>query len=798
MLKNYFKIAIRNVFKYKGYSFINLFGLSIGIACFILIFLYVWNEMNYDNFHNDVDRIYRIYEIDKTPNGESLLASTSDPLPGVLKNDYPDLGNITRLFYQYESWITVNRNSFKEDIYFTDPSFFEIFSFPFIKGNSKTALENINSVVLTEELAKKYFGNEEPMGKILTTRNQDFIVTGVLKNLPPNTSIKFNILMPAKLRSISDPDFEKRWWSSGTYTFVKLSDKFTPEMLKKQFQVIIDKYFPDFLKGRMNFGVQPLRNMHLGNEMEVEMVPQNSKTYLYILMLIGFSIILIASINFMNLSTARYSERTKEIGMRKTIGAGKSQLIIQFLGESVSFCFLSLIIGIALVELCLPEFHRLSGKELSLNYTTNIWTFISLLVFGILFGVFSGIYPAFFLASYQPIDTLKNRQKKTKLNLNFRRSLVIIQFAISILLIAGEIVIIKQLNFMKNRKLGFDPKNVIVVSTQQYNIKDFESKINVYLNSILIGKEQSGIISASISENVPGYYYQNRFGVIPEGSREKNPLEMIITSIDDKFLNTYGIQIMEGRNFSKEFGTDQYSSVLISESAAKKIGWQNPIGKTFKFAHGDGPYIVTGVVNDIHFRSLQHTIEPLIYRYIPTYAIGYISIRYNSANSQFVLNFLEKEWRKTIQDVPFEYFFLADKFNSNYIDEEKTAEIIGFFTLVAIILACMGLFGLVAIMITQRTKEIGIRKVLGASIPDIITMLSKDLTKWIIIANIFAWPIAYYLMNRWLQNFAYRINIEVWTFILSGLLVLIIAFFSISFHVIKVAISNPVRALRYE
>jgi putative ABC transport system permease protein len=485
--------------------------------------------------------------------------------------------------------------------------------------------------------------------------------------------------------------------------------------------------------------------------------------------------------------------------MRKVLGAQRIQLIKQFLGESILLSFLALIMGIALAELFLPDFNALAGKKLVLDYHNSGVTLLGLLGLGLFVGIFSGSYPAFYLSAYRPAEVLKGQRKASSGKVTFRRMLVIAQFSISILLIICELVITQQLRYMKNHELGFNPENVVVIPTNTTELTDPLRKIEAYVNAIHAQKEGIGILSTAISENVPGHYFQNKFGVIPENWEGQGSLEMVVTSMDENFLATYQMQLVEGRNFSREFSTDKNDAVLLNEMAVKRMGWDTALGKQFKYVHGDGPFTVIGVVKDIHFKSLQNKIEPLIYRFATEkYQMGFLSVRIRPENITEALPFLREQWQYIVPDVPFEYFFLADKFAQSYQEEEKVVEIIGLFSLLAILLACLGLLGLAALTVTQRTKEIGIRKVLGASVFNIVLLVSKQFVKLVLLANIIAWPIAYFVMKDWLQNYPYRINVGVSFFLLGGVLALLIALLTVSFQAIKAALANPVEALRYE
>lgn len=798
MIKNYLKIAFRYFLKHKGYSFINIMGLAVGIASALLIFLYVQNEMSYDSFHKDSNRIYLIHTKNQATNGDVISARSPNPLPKVLRNDYTELVGVVS-FFGTELPVTVNNTTFEEKCFTTESNFFEMFDFKLLIGNPETALGNPNSVVLTKRIADKYFGEENPVGKTIKILNNDFQVTGILEKLPENTGIQFGLLLSDKIREIIIPGFDKQWHSFGVITYVQVSEKFTAKELENQLPYLAQKYLNEYQISRTEFGVQPMTSMHLNSDLEDQMVQPNSLNYLIILLLIAFAVLLIACINFMNLSTARYSERIKEIGVRKVLGANRKELIKQFIGESILLSFLALIIGIVLAEAFLPKFNEFTGKELEFAYYKNFISVLGLLLFGLIIGVFSGSYPALFLSRYNPTNILYGKVKTSKTGIDLRTALVVIQFSITILLIITELFITKQLSFMKNHDLGFNPDNVLVIPINQLPYQERMVKANVFISDINSNKEKFGFTSTAISEHVPGYYYNNKFGVIPESWNKDNSVEMIVTSIDDKFLATYGIDLSKGRTFSTEYGTDN-ECVLINETGNKKIGWKNPLDKHLSFVHGEGPYKIIGVIKDIHFRSLQHNIEPLVIRYIKgmNWNKNFISIKLANYSAGEALNFLQSKWQEITQEYPFEYFFLEDKYKASYGEEEKTVDIIGVSSFLAVFLACMGLFGLAALSTTQRTKEIGIRKVLGASISGIITLLSKQFILIVLIANLVACPFAYYAVVNWLQDYPYHIDIGIELFLLGGLATVCIAFMAVVSQALKAALANPVESLKYE
>ncbi len=797
MIKNYIKIAARNIGKNKIYSLINIIGLAIGIACALLIFLFVKNELTYDSFHKNSEEIYLIYSKQKSPNGIEYNAETPNPLPNVLRNDYPDLVNVVS-FYGREFNITIGEKSFKEKCYTTESSFFEMFDFPLLIGNPKAVLENPNSVVLTKKVAEKYFANENPVGQIINIFKHVFKVTGVLDKLPENTNIRFGLLLSDKLRKIVDPEFNKRWYASGVTTFVQVNDRFTAEELKNQFPYLAEKYFNDFMLDRSELGIRPLTTVHLDSDLDYRMAAPISVDYLIILSIIALTVIVIASINFMNLSIARYSERLKEIGVRKVLGANRVMLIKQFISESLLLSLFALFLGIIFSELFLNKFNEMVGKSLTFSFYDNFYSLLGLILFGIIVGIFSGIYPALYLSKFNSIQALGGMNEIMTRAFSFRKALIIFQFAVSIALITSVLFINEQLDFMINHNLGFNKENIIVIPTEQFEWGERVPKSKAFVNSVLSSKERYGILSYSISENVPGYYFNNEFGVIPETWHEDNSLEMTVTSVDDKFLDTYNINLLEGRNFSEDFGTDADEAILLNETAAKKIGWENPIGKQLKFIHGDGPFEVVGVIEDIHYESLQKQIEPIVIRYAKDRFYNFVSFRLKDGNLNNTIASLRNEWVKITQEFPFDYFFISDKYKASYKQEEKTLDIIGISSLLAVFLACVGLFGLTALSTVQRTKEIGIRKLLGASISSIISLLIKQFVILILIANLISWPLAYVAIKSWIQSYPYRIGITLDLFLLGGITAFFIAILAVAYHSLRTAHANPIDSIKYE
>ncbi|UCC38535.1 MAG: ABC transporter permease [Candidatus Aminicenantes bacterium] len=800
MFKNYLRIAIRNVQRHKGYAFINIAGLAIGMTCCILIIAYVVTELSYDKYHENADKIYRIGAEVNMGGFTGSLAVSNAPLGPVLKQDYPEVMNAARIrpisktLVKYE-----DRQFYEEQILHADKTIFDIFSFPMIKGDPKTALVTAYSVVLTEETAQKYFGEEDPLGKVLKFNNQDdFTITGIVENVPKNSHFTFDMLCSFETFFVRNKGARENWFNFHLHTYLLLRENYDYTELEKKFPAVVDKYMGKIIKslgGELKYFLQPLTSIHLHSKLEGEISGNSNILYIYIFASIALFILLIACINFMNLATARSATRAKEVGMRKVIGAHKRELIRQFLGESIIYSFFSLIVALILVQFALPLFRSISGTELRMNFAEMSWLIPGLLGFVLFVGIIAGSYPALFLSSFQPAMVLKGSLKSGAANKRFRSTLVVAQFVISVALIIGTGIVLNQLDYMKNTNLNFDKKNVIFVRITDQKLRQSLEFIKNELKNI------PGVISLASSSNVPGQT-TDVSPHIPEGFQEDNSQLMESIDIDHDFLPTLGIEIVDGRNFSTEFATDTKEAVIINETAAKKFGWDKPVGKTIKSPGSGFPMLwrtktVIGVVRDFHFSSLHKIIMPLLIGNGTNY-LDTISIKIGHENTRETLSALQEKWKEIDPFRPFEYSFLDETFDSQYRSDERLSKIFASFTVFAIFIACLGLFGLASFMAEQRTKEIGIRKVLGASVPGIVTLLSKNFLKLVIIANIIAWPISYFVMKNWLQNFAYRTNMGLGVFVLTGVLSLCIALLTVSYQSIKASVANPVDSIKYE
>ncbi len=789
LLWNYWKIALRKLRRHRGYSFINIVGLSIGMACCILILTWVRDELSYDRFHENADQICRVVAVDHS--GGNIIKSSGSPslIGPTLVEKYPEFLKFARVQSGWSGYFLHygEKNFMEMKLATVDPSFLEIFQYPFIKGDPQTALKDRYSIVLTESLAKKCFGDEDPMGKVLQIGSTDFKVTGVMEDIPKNSHLQFDYVFPAinmtKFRSSKLETWDYDQFS--TYLLVKKNTDF--QTLSKKISGIVKDYLPE---SKTEVFLQPISAIHLHstdiNSWEAVYPNPGNITYVYIFTLIAACILLIACINFMNLATARSSTRAREVGMRKVSGARRIDLIKQFIGESIFLSLLSLGLSILLVELLLPAFNTLSGKELSLQYTESVFLWFSLLGIAIFTGLASGSYPALFLSAFQPSRVLKASAFLTsQRGGHLRKILVVGQFAFTILLIIGTLVIYSQLHFIQNKDLGYDKDNIFTLASYGQFGRNYEAAKNEML-------QNPNILSVCRAfPPSPGFH-----GTEEVNWKGKDPTAevMIFSDVGDyDFLKTFGIKMAEGRFYSREFPTDT-DNFVVNETAIKMMGMESPIGKRFTLREKTG--MIIGVVKDYHGGSLHNPIPPKV---IELSDGGFfICVKFRPGNVSEMIGFLKEKWEKFVPGHPFRYGFLDESIAEAYESERKIGKIFQYFTGLAILIACLGLFGLASFTAEQRTKEIGIRKILGAKVSGIVLLLSKEFAKWIFVANIIAWPVAYLLTKKWLQGFAYRMNLSWEIFVFSAVLALAIAVITVSYQALRVAMSNPVESLRYE
>lgn len=794
------RITFRYLAKQKYISLLNLLGLSMGMTVAILIFYYVNFERSYDNFHKDGNLIYRIISVNKSTSGTDYRATTPFPLSEVVRAEMKDAQMTTGLspFLSDDEPVQIaNQNYFNLTGYAADSYFLKMFNFPLLSGNPSTIFDNPGSVVLTESTAKRLFGNENSLGKVLVIEDFSFTVVGILKDLPENSIFKFDLLVSQLILNCMHPNLESMWWGGGSLTFIKIYTDQNINSIKLSLASIPEKYFPDYLKGRESYNLQSLGNIHLDNSVTGDVKPPISLNYLYILISIGSLVLFIACANFVNLSTSQLEKRAKETGLRKIAGGGRFQITCLFLGEAIILSLVALIVAVFLSKMFLPWFNELSQRNIDINFA-NGKIIIPILLFGIFTGVISGIYPAILLSKYLPIQILRSRILTTSTNIGFRKGFIIIQFLITIILIISQLFIAKQISFMKNYDLGFNEKDLLSIPI---SCKD-ESKRLAFAKLLVECIEKEAITykiaGVSLTENVPGRNFPNRFAVIPEESIE-NAKELVVTSIDEHFADVFQVPLVSGRVFNENISSDRFKNVLINESAARKFGWDRPIGKQLRFKHEVESVTVIGVVKDINLKSLQTPVEPVVYRYVgANWLAGYVTVKINYDNYSPTIKFINSTWEKLAPDVPFQYFFIKDKYIERYKDEERISKIVGTFSIIAIFLSCLGLFAMITYLSIQRTKEIGIRRINGAKVFEIMVMLSSGYFKLISIAFVIACPIAWYTMRMWLQNFAYRTELSWWVFGLSGIIIFVIATLTVGWQIWRTANTNPVDALRNE
>jgi putative ABC transport system permease protein len=800
VFKNYLKVAFRNVVKQKLYSVITVLGLAIGISCCLLIMLYVKQELSYDAFYPNSDSIYRIGHKVIRPTRESVSASTPMPLAPAIKEEYPEIQHITRIYFDSQVLFEHGEKQiYEENVIYADPEFFEVFPFRFLEGDQSHLLDTPQSVVITASTAEKYFGNEDPVGKVFqVNKENNVMVTGVMEDVPVNSHYHFDFVISLLAKNEKNFGLWLNMWTGYTtlYTYAALPDNMNAETLQSRIEGIIDRHTekrPDVMR---EVFLQPLKSIHLHSHIEDEIEANNFVTNLAILATIAFLILIIACINYMNLATAQSAKRAREVGMRKVLGARRPQLIRQFMGESVLLTLVAMFISLATVELLLPAFSSLIGKPVDFRYGSNLLFLAGFFLVAMAVGIIASIYPAVFLTSQQPVKTLKGMKEAAKASFGqifFKRALVVIQFVVSILLIICTLIISQQLKYMRKARLGFDKEYMVTVPIQSDSgRKQYEAIKNDLLT-------YPGVVGATACLRAPisGTVIVT-YGRLDGMSKEQAFL-VYHNFVDMDYIDNFGIQLIAGRKFSKEFSTDLKEAFIVNEATVRKCGFSSPeeaIGKRFRSGIGIQAVII-GVMKDFHITSFHEEIEPMVFAYDPEY-FWEMNIKIKSENISGTLGSVEKTFRKFVPEYPFSYSFLDENIDSLYRGEEQTGKIIRTFSIIAIMIACLGLLGLAAFSVEKRTKEIGIRKVLGATASNIMYLLSTEFTKWVLVSNIVAWPVAYFAMNRWLQGFAYRIDISLQPFVLGAVLSFAIAMMTVSYQAVKAATANPAEGLKYE
>ncbi len=779
MFKNYLKIAFRGFIRHKSMTLINTFGLAIGMAVCILLLLWVQDEMSYDNFHRNGDNLYRVVQVGVWNDGETYGSSTIPyMLSPILHEEFPEIIDHVRLRTFNGAMMQVDDKTFYEDnVLLSEASLFDMFSFKLLKGNPEIVLKEIHSIILTEDTAHKYFGDEDPMGKVIRYNdNIDFTVTGIAVNPPQNSSIIFSMIIPFEI--LGEERITSWSWESSGY--VQLQEGTDIASFSEKIVDTIVRHNPD---NKNTVLLQPLARVHLYNPLG----HPEDLIFVLIFAAIGIIVLLIACINFMNLTTARSAKRAREVGIRKVVGADKKQLIGQFLSESILLAFVSLIIAFVLVELFLPAFNQLSGKELSVDLS-NITFLLNLIGITLFVGIVSGSYPALYLSGFKPNKVLKSGNAPKTKN-KFRTFLVVFQFTISIALIICTATVYNQLKYIQNKDLGYC-RDYIVTVPMNAELNDsftaFKADLTKYTDIL-------GVTNASTSPA----YVGNVNPAIWEGKADDERVLFNFYLVEFEFLDVFGLELVAGENFKKEYIQEDEIVYIVNESALKMMQLEDPIGRRFAMYNEQTEGTIIGVVKDYHFQTLTNEIGPIMITTLNWWR-GEAFIKINPLNVTETLGFIEETFSKFAPSFQFQYSFLDEDIDKLYHGFYEMGSIIKYFAILAIFISCLGLFGLASFMTEQRTKEIGIRKVLGSSVSAIVILLSKGFTKWVLLGNFIAWPIAYYAMNKFLAMFAYRAKLNIWLFIISGLLALVIALVTVGYQTIKAANSNPVDALKYE
>ncbi len=812
MIWSYTKIAFRNLLRYRSFSLINILGLSIGLAASLLIALWVFDELSYDKFHEHGDHIYRI-ERHINFDGKVFDVPVTGAVYGkTIENDIAEVVEMSRVYPIELSVENHLGDRIEERVFFCDDGFFDMFTFPLERGDPATALKEPFSIVLTKKAAVAYFGEEYPMDKILEIEwgddKKQFRVTGILKDLPSQKHFQFEAISSFETIEILLPHRLETWVSNYLYTYIQIHPKSTPEQLKPKFERIVEEHISPAYSAFLGEGasidniheiyqitMRALPSIHLESNLMWDIEPQGNMTTVYIFSIVSILILIMACFNFMNLSTALGSKRSREVGIRKTSGASRPQLIAQFLSESNVIALLSLLIALLIIEIILPSFNTFTDKDLSLFSFFEMQYFAVLVVIVLGTGILAGLYPAFFLSSYDPMVVLRKNDDARGSRFSFRQVLVVFQFSISILLIIGTITAYLQINYFYDKPLGYDQEDVFVISTES---NDVRNNIETFKAKLL---QQPEVVSVTTSGSIPAAYNFSDSGFKTEKMDEVISSVIISTGYD--FFSTYGIELLAGRGFSKDYGTDTANKYVVNETVLRKVGIESPeeaIGAHYGSFDENGNFEngeIIGVVRDFHFKPLDKEIEPITF-YLNQEYMEYISIRYQTKHVNQFIDKIESQWVDDFPHEAFNYFFLKEHYESLYVDETRLKNILLIFTFLAIFIGCLGLFGLASFVAQQKSKEIGIRKVHGAAVGSIVALLSKQFTYWVLLANIIAWPLAFYFLDLWLANFHYRIDMPYWVFAASGILALLLALVTVSYRAYRSATADPLESIKYE
>lgn len=803
MLRNYFKIAFRSLVKQKLYSVINIFGLAIGLTCCLLIMLYVMQELSFDKFHENADRIYRVGVVEVESTGKSYTADTPAPLAPALSDDYPEIEHYTRFSYSYDDLFYIGDDKFfdkSQSTAFVDSSFFDVFTYEVIEGDKAAMLNAPNKIVLTESAVERLFAGEDPIGKTINmNKEKDLIVTGVIKDPPVNSHMKFDKLISFTTLDGSFMNFPIDSWGvySGLITYVLLPENTSAKAFEEKAYKFMDKHENYRANAFKHIFLFKMSDIHLYSDYSNEISENNRISNLYIVSTIALFILLIACINFMNLATARSAKRAREVGVRKVLGAYRRQLIQQFIGESLIITFLSLILSFVLMEVAMPYFSNLVNIQVENLFLTDPFWFTALVLFGLVVGLAAGFYPALFLSRYKPVKVLKGNSTSAGASAGgtlIRKGLVVVQFVISVILIIGTFVVVNQHNYMLNKALGFDKEHNIEIRSFTPSTEGKYLTIKNELQNV------SGVKSVTASFSAPVSDWGLDTSIFPEGIDGETRFGINGNFVDEDYIPHFGLELIAGRNFDDRQTDEIKDQMIINETTMRMLGYHNPeeiLGKRFQIGINRLEPEVIGVVKDYHIESLHEKIEPLMLLWWTRFYYHY-NIKIASADVIGTVDEIKDVWTKFDPDYPIQYHFLDDYINSLYESEARTLNIIATFSGLAIFIACLGLFALAAFTAEQRTKEIGIRRVLGATVSNIVMLLTQDFLKLVAISALISMPIAYYVMNEWLTEFPYRIEIGYNVFLIALGISLAVAVLTVSYQAVKAALINPAKSIRYE
>ncbi|HNP18087.1 MAG TPA: ABC transporter permease [Fulvivirga sp.] len=795
MLKNLIKISVRNILKEKGYSTINIVGLAIGITCSIFLLLYVLDELSYDRYNTNADNIYRVVSNIKEPDNSFTWAVAQIPLADEVRENNTQVVNAVRFFGSGRTLYKYEDKSFnEEEFYLADSTVFDMFTYEFLEGDKETALDNPNSLVLTESVAIKYFGTTDCLNKALTDpENKQYNITGVIKDVPQNSHFRFDALISRN----SAPEYRGSWGNFGVFTYLQFPDGYDPHDFQPSLDSIIVKNVNPIFERMgisISYELQKITDIHLHSKIQDEAEEGGDISYIYIFSIVAAFMLIIASINYMNLATARSFKRAKEVGIRKVMGSLRGQLISQFITESLLLTLLSLLVSLGAIYLLLPYFNDLANKSISYSYLFQGNVIIVLIGIVFLVGIVGGSYPAFYLSRFNPAEVLKGRSSRQGGNSIIRKILVVLQFSISIFMLISTLVVFNQLNFLRDKDLGFNKEQVLRLEVPGQELRN---KLGVLRNSWM---QLPGVVNVATASTTPGSNVGKVIFNVESNDGEMMEKGVDFFAADFDYLSTLGMTIVEGRDFSRDILSDTIEAVLVNEAMVDRMAWTEPLGKKFEIPSRDTVVVkkVVGVIKDYNQNSLYDEIEPLMVMYRKNNYFTYIKM--DTKDVPALVKNVESDWKTVFPNQPFEYKFLDQDFDSQYAADQRRGTIFTIFSSLTIVIACLGLLGLTSFTTEQRTKEIGIRKVIGASLQSIVFLVSKEFLLLVVIATIIAFPVAYYFMSNWLQAFAYKINLndEVFTFILSAILALFITLLTVGFHTVKAAMANPVKALRSE